>query len=139
MREVVEKHVSDAACATCHQRIDPFGFALEHYDPIGRLRDKDLGGLPVDAKARLRNGTEFEGLQGLRNYLITEKGTVIKRLFCRRLIGYALGRSFNLSDQLLVDQMIAGLEDDGVAEAVQMIVASKQFRMIRGSDFTDRP
>jgi len=39
--------------------IDPFGFALEKYDPIGRLRDKDLGGRPVDAKAKLKDGTEY--------------------------------------------------------------------------------
>ena len=74
-------------------RIDPFGFALEKYDPIGRLRDKDLGGLPVDAKAKLKDGTEFEGIDGLRNYLLTKKKDVIVRLFCRKLLGYALGRA----------------------------------------------
>ena len=46
MRQLVEKHAQDPACWRCHVRIDPFGFALEKYDPIGRLREKDLGGLP---------------------------------------------------------------------------------------------
>src|SRR5204862_312427 len=47
-RQQVERHAKDKACAVCHVRIDPFGFALEKYDAIGRLRDKDLGGLAVD-------------------------------------------------------------------------------------------
>src|SRR5262249_12280981 len=60
VRKLVEPPAREPACAVCHVRIDPFGFALEKYDPIGRLREKDLGGLPVDAKAKLRDGTEFD-------------------------------------------------------------------------------
>ena len=138
MRQLVEKHVSAAQCAVCHQRIDPFGFALEKYDPIGRLRDKDLGGLPVDSQAKLRDGTEFEGIEGLRNYLLTQKKDAIARLYCRRLLGYALGRSVTLSDQLLIDQMMTDMQKDGgVSNAVSAIVQSKQFRMIRGSSYSD--
>ena len=65
MRQLVERHTKVAECAVCHQRIDPFGFALEKYDSIGRFRDKDLGGLAVDAKCKLKDGTEFEGIDGL--------------------------------------------------------------------------
>ncbi len=134
MRQVVEKHVSVAQCAICHQRIDPFGFALEKYDPIGRLRDKDLGGLPLDSEVKLRDGTEFEGIEGLRKYLLTQKKDTIVRLFCRRLLGYALGRSVALSDQLLIDRMLVETEKaGGVSNAVLAIVQSKQFRMVRGS------
>ena len=60
MRQIIEKHTQPASCAVCHQRIDPFGFSLERYDAIGRRRDKDSGGLPVDARARLKDGTEFD-------------------------------------------------------------------------------
>jgi hypothetical protein len=138
MRQVVENHVSVAQCAVCHQRIDPFGFALEKYDPIGRLREKDLGGLPLDSHVKLRDGTEFKGIEGLRNYLLTQKQDVISRLFCRRLLGYALGRSVILSDQLLIDQMMTQLQKDGgVSNAVLEIVQSEQFRMIRGSSYSD--
>jgi hypothetical protein len=139
MRQLVQRHVSDAACATCHQRIDPFGFALESYDPIGRLRQKDLGGLPVDAKARLKDGTEFEGLDGLRDYLLTRKKEVFVRLFCRRLLGYALGRGVALSDQTLIDDMIAEANrDDGrLSGLVLAIVRSPQFRTIRGGEYND--
>jgi hypothetical protein len=137
MRQLVMKHTSVPECAVCHVRIDPFGFALERYDPIGRWRDKDLGGLPVDARAKLKDGTEFDGIHGLRNYLLTKKKDVIVRLFCRRLLGYALGRSVTLSDQPLIDEMIAELNrnDGRLSAAVLTIVRSSQFRMIRGSEF----
>jgi mono/diheme cytochrome c family protein len=135
LRQQVEKHAKASACAVCHVRIDPFGFALEKYDAIGRLRNKDFGGLAVDARARLRDGTEFEGIDGLRTYLLTKKKDVIVRLFCRRLLGYALGRSVTLSDQVLIDEMVAELDrnDGKLSAAVQMIVRSPQFTMIRGS------
>ena len=136
MRQLVEKHTRVAECAVCHQRIDPYGFALERYDPIGRLRDKDLGGLSVDARAKLRDGTEFEGIDGLRTYLLTKKNDVFIKLFCRRLLGYALGRSVTLSDQVLLDDMVAELQknDGKISAAVLAIIRSPQFRMIRGME-----
>jgi hypothetical protein len=137
MRQLVELHTKTPECAVCHVRIDPFGFALEKYDPIGRLRDKEITGLMVDAKAKLRDGTEFDGLDGLRNYLLTKKKDVVVRLFCKRLLGYALGRATVLSDTALLDEMVAELtkHDGKVSAAVQTIVKSPQFRMIRGSEF----
>ncbi|MFO0822405.1 MAG: DUF1592 domain-containing protein [Gemmataceae bacterium] len=137
MRQLVERHTKIESCAACHVRIDPFGFALEKYDPIGRQREKDFGGLAVDAKSKLRDGTEFEGIDGLRSYLLTKKKDVIVRLFCKRLLGYALGRSVTLSDTSLLDEMVAELnKNDGrVGAAVQVIVRSPQFRMVRGSEF----
>jgi Protein of unknown function (DUF1592)/Protein of unknown function (DUF1588)/Protein of unknown function (DUF1587)/Protein of unknown function (DUF1585)/Protein of unknown function (DUF1595)/Planctomycete cytochrome C len=139
MRQLVEKHTRVAECAVCHQRIDPFGFALEKYDPIGRLRTKDFGGLALDSRSKLRDGTEFEGIDGLRDYLLTKKKDVIVRLICRRLLGYALGRSVVLADQPLIDEMAAGLngKDGRLSAAVLAIVRSPQFRSIRGSDFTE--
>ncbi|HEY7158076.1 MAG TPA: DUF1592 domain-containing protein [Gemmataceae bacterium] len=137
MRQQVERHTKAQQCAVCHVRIDPFGFALEKYDAIGRSREKDLGGATADTKVKLRDGTEFEGIDGLRTYLLTKKKDVIVRLFCRRLLGYALGRSVTLSDQTLIDEMIAELNrnDGRLSAAVQAIVRSQQFRMIRGSDY----
>ncbi len=136
MRQLVEKHTRDPVCASCHVRIDPFGFALEHYDPIGRFRDKDLNGLPLDSRVKLKDGTQFDGIEGLRNYLLTKKKDVIVRLFCKRLLGYALQRGVALSDQRLLDEMVADLnKNDGrVTAAVLAIVRSPQFRMIRGMD-----
>jgi hypothetical protein len=138
-RQQVERHAKDPACAVCHVRIDPFGFALEKYDPIGRYRDKDLGGLSVDTRVTLKAGTMFDGIEGLRNYLLTKKKDVVVRLFCRKLLGYALGRAVTLSDTALIDEMVAELNKNGgkITAAVQTIVRSPQFRMVRGSDFED--
>lgn len=137
MRQLVEKHDHVAECAVCHKRIDPFGFALEQFDAIGRHRVKDLGGLAVDARAKLKDGTEFDGIDGLRAYLLTKKKDVIVRLFCQRLLGYALGRAVSISDQLLIDEMVAELNKNQgrVSAAVLTIVRSPQFRMVRGSAF----
>jgi hypothetical protein len=136
VRQLVAKHTSVPECAVCHVRIDPFGFALERYDPIGRWRDRDLGGLPIDTHVKLKDGTEFDGIDGLRHYLMTKKKDVVVRLFCRKLLGYALGRATTLSDQSLIDEMVAELnKNEGrVTAAVIAIIRSPQFRMIRGAD-----
>jgi hypothetical protein len=136
IRELVEKHAELKQCAVCHQRIDPFGFALEHYDTIGRWRDKDLAGRPVDARVQLNDGTVFEGLDGLRNYLMTERKDDFVRQFCRKLLGFALGRRVLVSDRQLLQEMAARRQhqDARVSGAVLDIVFSKQFQCIRGSD-----
>ena len=137
MRQQVEKHARLAECAVCHQRIDPYGFALEKYDPIGRRREKDLGGLVVDTRAKLKDGSEFEGIDGLRNHLLTKKKDVIVRLFCKKLLGYAIGRSATLSDSALIEEMVAELNKNNgkLSAAVLTIVRSPQFRMIRGAEY----
>ena len=137
MRQQVENHTRVAACAVCHQRIDPFGFALEKYDPIGRRREKELGGAVIDSRTKLKDGSEFDDIDGLRTYLLTRKKDVIVRLFCRRLVGYALGRAVAPSDESTIDEMVAELNrnDGRVSAAVLAIVRSPQFRTIRGSAF----
>ncbi|MEZ6090774.1 MAG: DUF1592 domain-containing protein [Pirellulaceae bacterium] len=136
MREIVARHVSDPGCAQCHQRIDPFGLALENYDAIGRLRLVDGGGSPVDASAVLRDGTRFAGVDGLRDYVTRKRQTQIVRVFYKRLAGYALRRSLSLSDQLLVDDMMKRTDQGqrGLVDAVMTIVQSPQFLNIRGAE-----
>ncbi len=138
VRQMVEKHARVAECAVCHQRIDPFGFALENYDSIGRFRDKDLAGRPIDTKVRLRDGTAFEGIDGLRHYLLAQRGEVFQRHFCRKLLGYALGRTVTLSDEPLLDEMAAALKknDGRLSAAVLAVVQSRQFRYHRGLEAT---
>ena len=136
VRQLVENHAAVKQCAVCHHRIDPLGFALEQYDTIGRRREKDLGGRPVDANARLTNGTRLEGIDGLKRYLLTERKAEFDRQFCRKLLGYALGRRVLLSDRKLLEEMVAALEKGGgrVSAAVLTLVKSRQFRFVRGSD-----
>lgn len=134
MRELVERHRSVAQCAVCHERIDPVGLALEKFDAIGRRRDHDLAGRPVDASTRLADGTEFADLEGLRQYLLTQRRDDFLRQFCRKLLGYALGRSVQLSDRQLLESMQQALaaNDYRFSSAVEQIVLSPQFTHHRG-------
>ncbi len=138
VRQLVEKHSSDPKCAVCHQRIDAYGFSLEGFDPIGRKREKDLAGRPIDTKAKAMDGTEFSGIDGLRTYLLTTRKDAFERQFLKKLLGYALGRSVQLSDEPLLDEMHAAATKAGkVSAAVEAIVKSKQFRDIRGAKYSE--
>jgi len=88
----------------------------------------------VDTKTRLPSGKEIEGIQGLRDYLLKDRRDDVVRQFCRKLLGYSLGRETQLSDEPLIDTMLAELagKDYRFSVAVEMIVSSPQFRKIRG-------
>ena len=128
MRELTEKHTADPRCATCHRRIDPFGYALEQFDAIGRLR----GGRPMQTKTVVMDGSEIEGLPGLRQYLLTKGRSAFVHQFSRKLLGYALGRAVQLSDEPLLTQLGDGSQPVGTV--IERIVTSRQFREIRGRD-----
>jgi hypothetical protein len=136
-RQLIEKHSSDPACARCHQRVDPFGFALEGFDAIGRARSKDASGLDIDTRTVLPGGVSVDGLNGLRDYLLTRRQDDFLRQFSRKLLGYALGRAVQLSDKPLLDAMVARLKtgEGRVGGALEVIVLSSQFREVRGRDF----
>lgn len=133
MREIVERHREDPNCSGCHNKIDPYGFALEAYDPIGRLREKDLNGNRIDTRAELQDGRSFEGLGGLQGYLRKHEAEYLRQ-FCRKLLGYALGRTVELSDAPLLEEMNAALKRNEYrfSAAVLTIVESSQFRQHRG-------
>lgn len=136
VRQLVEKHSSDTRCSGCHRRIDPYGFALEAYDAIGRRRERDLGDRPVMTRVTAPDRTEFEDMAGLRAYLVGKRRDVFVRQFCRKLLGYALGRSVQLSDGPLLKEMQAALKsnDHRVSAAIETIVRSPQFLNIRGRE-----
>jgi hypothetical protein len=136
MRELVERHSSDLRCAGCHRRIDPYGFALEAYDAIGRRREVDLGGQPVRTRVKVPDGTEIEGIEGLREHLLGGRREAFLRQFCRKLLGYSLGRAVQLSDGPLLQEMEQALAADGyrVSAAILKVTGSRQFREIRGRE-----
>ena len=138
-RQLIALHSSNEACAKCHARIDPYGFALEHFDAIGRFRTHDAAGHPIDATTRLIDGTEIAGHEGLRDYLLTVRRDAFLRQFCRKLLGYSLGRAVQLSDEPLLDEIQEKLAANGhrVWVAIEAIVSSRQFREIRGADAAD--
>lgn len=128
LREALMVHRTDQACAVCHDRIDPLGFALESFDPIGRFRTTDETGGRIDDTGELKDGTKFQGIAGLRDYLRKNQAQFTTQ-FCRKLLGYALGRQTLPSDRALLAQMQAALQQNGgrVSAAVVQIVSSRQF------------
>ena len=124
-RQLIERHSSDPNCAGCHRRIDPFGFALEGFDAIGRSRS-------ADTQTVLPDGTSVNGIAGLRDYLVTKRRDAFARQFCRKLLGYSLGRSTQLSDKPLIEQMMKS--DLRFGTLVELIVRSRQFREVRGKE-----
>ena len=133
-RQLIEKHSSVPECAKCHARIDPYGFALEQFDVLGRVRSQK-----VDTKTTLLGGQNVDGLAGLREYLLTQRKDDVVRQFCKKLLGFALGREVQLSDELLLAKMQNNLEDNDYrfSVAVDAIVTSHQFRSIRGRHTVD--
>jgi hypothetical protein len=128
-RELIERHSSAPECAKCHVKIDPYGFALEQYDAIGRFRSG-----PVDTQTTLVDGKTIDGLDGLRDYLLEDRREDVVRQFCRKLLGFALGREIQFSDEPLLDTMVSRLKakEYRFHTAVEAVVLSRQFRQIRG-------
>lgn len=131
-RQLIERHSSVPECAKCHRRIDPYGFALEQFDAIGRTRGDE-----VDTTTTLVDGKKIDGLDGLRNYLVNDRRDEVVRHFRRKLLGYALGREVQLSDEVLLAEMQEQLAAHGFrfSVAVEAIVTSEQFQGIRAKSF----
>ncbi|MEZ5351144.1 MAG: DUF1592 domain-containing protein [Bryobacteraceae bacterium] len=127
VRERLTAHRANAACAACHDRIDPLGFALENYDPVGAWRNYDSG-KPVDNNGRLVDGAEFSGPAELKATLMKRRDVFIRNL-ASKMLGYALGRGLTLSDACTVDDIVAQVREQNYrAQAlVEAIVLSAPF------------
>ena len=97
LRERMEVHRKNPACASCHQRMDPLGFTLENFDAVGKWR-VEADGVPVDPNASLPDGTQFAGVEGLRAYMSDHKEDFVRTLG-GKLLTYAIGRGIEHYDQ----------------------------------------
>lgn len=108
VREQLERHRTVAACAHCHRKIDPLGFALEFYNPIGAFRSKYSGNgrnqRPIDGSGRLPSGAAFSDLAGLQKVLLARKDD-FARMLTAKLMAYATGRSVTLRDHAEIDRI----------------------------------
>jgi mono/diheme cytochrome c family protein len=96
LRDRMEMHRKNPACAVCHQRMDPIGFALENFDADGKWRTVS-DGVSIDASASLPDGTRFDGVEGLRSLLVTHKEDFVRTL-TSKLLAYAIGRGIEYYD-----------------------------------------
>lgn len=128
LRERMEVHRKNPDCASCHARMDPIGFGLESFDPIGRWRTEQVG-QPIDATGILPSGETFDGPVELKQILLARKGEFLRNL-SRKMLGYALGRSLTRYDQCVIDDCIESLKqnDYRASALVTEIVLSFPFR-----------
>ncbi len=135
VKDKLEAHKRNPTCANCHVRIDPLGFPLEHYDPVGRWRAQYADGKPIHDSGVLSDKTEIAGIDGLLKYLHTQEKQVL-RTMSTKLVGFALGRTVQASDELLLERMSEGGAATSFSKLISEIAASKQFRNYLGDEKT---
>lgn len=141
LRETLARHRADPACAACHKRFDSLGLVFEGFGPIGERRTVDLSGHPVDTHTAFPKGGEGSGVEGLRAYIHEKRQDDFLDNLCRKLLGYALGRSLILSDEITVRDMRARLAANGdrFGSLVETIVTSPQFLNRRNPNIAVSP
>jgi hypothetical protein len=134
LRERMEAHRKNPACASCHQRMDPLGFALENFDAVGKWRD-EADGVPVDPGAALPDGTTFSGVEGLRDYLAGNKEDFVRTLGAK-LLAYAIGRGIEPSDQPAIRKIAreAATSEYRWSSVILAVVNSAPFSMAMPPD-----
>jgi len=134
LRERMEMHRKNPACAACHQRMDPLGFALENFDALGKWRTAS-DGAPIDPSASFPDGTRFEGIAGLRTLLVAHKEDFARTL-SEKLLAYAIGRGLDHHDMPAVRRIArdAARADYSWSSIITGIVRSTPFSMAVGGE-----
>ena len=129
LRERLVQHQVNPSCVSCHQKIDPLGFALENYDAVGRWRDAYRSGLEIDASGELFGKASFNDVVGLKDALL-DNPEWFMRGFSEHLLAYALGRELEIHDKPAIDRIVrAVLADHGkFSTVVSEVVRSYPFR-----------
>ena len=141
MRERMAQHRASPACATCHAKIDPLGFALENFDAVGRWRAREDGAeTPIDASGALPDGAPFDGPAAFRDALLREPwATEFAATVTEKLLTYALGRGLEHYDAPAVRRILRDAEPGGYrwSSLILGIVESVPFQMRRAPDVGD--
>jgi hypothetical protein len=135
LRQRLERHRTDAVCASCHARMDPIGFGLENFDGIGAWRTLD-DDAPVDSKGKLASGETFTGAEELTLILAKEKRDQFVRCLTDKMLTYGLGRGLEYFDKCALDEIGRNLPRRGYrfSALVMEIVKSAPFQTRRGDD-----
>lgn len=130
VREQLERHRANPACASCHRNIDPVGFALENFDAVGQWRTTTREGLPIDAAGMLADGTKVDGPAALRAAL-RARPEVFVGTVTEKLLTYALGRGLEPRDMPVVRRIVrdAAARDYSLQSIIVGIVKSVPFQM----------
>ncbi|MSO21367.1 MAG: DUF1592 domain-containing protein [Acidobacteria bacterium] len=131
MRQQMEQHRANPACASCHRVMDPLGFALENFDAVGKWRTSDSGG-PIDPTGTLPDGTGFQGPAELQQILLKNPEQFVQTV-TRKLLAYSLGRELDYYDGPAVRRILkdAQAADYRWSALIMGIVESMPFQMRR--------
>ncbi len=130
VRAQLELHRKNQPCAGCHRVIDPPGFALENFNPVGQWRDKGADGAPLDVAGTLADGTQVNGPVALREAILSRPNAFVT-VVTEKMLTYALGRGLEPSDMPVVRRIVkkAALNDYRLSSIVMGIVESAPFQM----------
>ena len=128
IREQLAKHREIATCAECHRKIDPFGFALENFDAIGRWRNEYGKNMPIEASGELPNGDTFSTGPEFGKHIIKREGQFTRSL-TEKLLSYATGRELVPSDRPAIDAILREMRQDnkGLRDLIEAVVLSEVF------------
>jgi cytochrome c553 len=137
VREKLEQHRADPACAACHKLMDPIGFALENFDWMGRWRETESNGKPLDTSGTLPSGETFHGPVEVRAALLKHKDDFL-RLLTGKMLGYALGRGMQDGDSCTVQHIVDAVTKGGyrARTLIREIALSVPFRNNQGGIVT---
>ena len=132
LRLRMEEHRKNPSCANCHAKMDPIGFALENYNPVGAFRSKD-GTFDIDASGEFADGTKFAGPEDLKS-IISGKKTSFARCLAEKMLTYALGRGLEYYDRPTTEQIVTKLAaaDYKFSVLISELVKSDPFLKRRG-------
>ena len=131
-REVLETHRANRRCASCHNKIDPIGFGLENFDPIGRWRRLD-GGKPIDASGTLPGGRAFNGPRELKQELVENRDDFYRNM-ARTVLTYALGRKLEFYDRPVIDRIVDKLKETNGSSHELFKMVAKSYPFTHASD-----
>ena len=112
LREELARHRADKSCASCHAKFDDFGFALENFSPIGKWRESTET-LPVDSTVKLANGKTYQGVSGIKQYVLEERKEDFIRNLTERMLAYSLGRPLEYFDTPAVNKITKTVIESG--------------------------
>lgn len=128
LRQRTELHTTNSTCANCHKILDPIGFGLENFDAIGRWRDKDDSGGPIDAAGELPGNKHFTSPKELKAIIAARKDDLARNL-TQKLLAYALCRQIEGYDEIVLDHLMQAIAKDGykMQSLITEIVTSYPF------------
>ena len=137
VRERLAKHRVDKVCAECHSKIDPLGFSLESFDPIGRWRSaypkpkqKDVPAPKIDSSGEFNSGETYQDFAGFKKVICGAREDLFVRHLIRQILSYSTGRLMETADDFVIDDILATAKKEnlGLDSLLVECLASEIFR-----------